>query len=321
MRKKDLALGIDIGGTNTSFGFVDREGALLTAASMRSNARESAQTFVSRLHQQIEKLRSRLPAQHQVCGVGIGAPNAHHERGTIEKAVNLNWGETVDFAGLMGKYYDLPVSITNDANAAALGELLFGNARGMKNFIVVTLGTGLGSGIVADGRLIYGASGFAGELGHTVVDPDGRACECGKKGCLETYVSATGLRRTAMELLALRCDASPLREISYQNMSSKVIADLAGKGDIIALAAFDRTARILGMKLADAVAHVSPEAIFLAGGLAAAGDLLLKPAEQSMKDFLFRAYCGTVKLMPSGLETGRSAILGAAALIWSELKL
>jgi glucokinase len=314
-------LGIDIGGTKTSVGFVDREGSIFNVTAMPTQADESAQTFVSRLHQRIEEIRVSLPSPYCLSGIGIGAPNAHHDRGTIEKSVNLNWGESVDFVGLIGKYYDLPVSITNDANAAALGEMLFGNARGMKNFIVVTLGTGLGSCIVAGGRLIYGASGFAGELGHTVVDPDGRACKCGKKGCLETYVSATGLRRTALELLALRCDASPLREISYQNMSSKVIADLAWQGDVIALAAFDRTARILGMKLADAVAHVSPEAIFLAGGLAAAGDLLLKPTEQYMNDFLFRVYQGTVKLMPSGLETGASAILGAAALIWSELKL
>ncbi len=321
MRDKELVLGIDVGGTKTAFGFVDREGIVVNAASMPTNADESADIFMSRLHQRIEEIGIGLPSPHRLRGIGIGAPNAHHDRGTIEKAVNLNWGDTVDFVRLIGKYYDLPVSITNDANAAALGEMFFGNARGMKNFIVVTLGTGLGSGIVADGRLIYGASGFAGELGHTIVDPDGRACECGKKGCLETYVSATGLRRTALELLALRCDASPLREISYQKMSSKVIADLAWQGDVIALAAFDRTARILGMKLADAVAHLSPEAIFLAGGLAAAGDLLLLPTEQHMNDFLFRVYCGTVKLMPSGLATGTSAILGAAALIWNELTL
>lgn len=319
MGDRDLVLGIDIGGTKTAFGFVDCEGDIFNVTSMPTQADESAQTFVSRLYQRIEENRVSLPSPHRLRGIGIGAPNAHHDRGTIEKAVNLHWGEKVDFVSLIGKYYDLPVSITNDANAAALGEMLFGNARGMKNFIVVTLGTGLGSGIVADGRLIYGASGFAGELGHTVVDPEGRLCECGKKGCLETYVSATGLRRTALELLALRRDASPLREISDQNMSSKVIADLAGQGDVIALAAFDRTARILGMKLADAVAHVSPEVIFLAGGLAAAGDLLLKPTEQYMKDFLFRVYQDTVKLMPSGLETGTSAILGAAALIWGEL--
>lgn len=320
MQGKDLVLGIDIGGTKTAFGFVDREGTIFNATSMPTQANESADTFVSRLYLRIEEAQIALPFPYRMRGIGIGAPNAHHHRGTIEKAVNLNWGEAVDFVALIRKYYNLPVSITNDANAAALGEMLFGKARGLKNFMVVTLGTGLGSGIVAEGRLIYGASGFAGELGHTIVDPDGRACECGKKGCLETYVSATGLRRTAMELLALRFDASPLRGISYQNMSSKMIADLAGQGDGIALAAFDRTAWILGMKLADAVAHVSPQAIFLVGGLAAAGDLLLKPTEQYLKDFLFRVYHGTVKLMPSGLETGASAILGAAALMWSELK-
>ena len=190
----------------------------------------------------------------------------------------------------------------------------------MKHFLVITLGTGLGSGIVSDGRLIYGASGFAGELGHTVVDPDGRLCACGKRGCLETYASATGIRKTALELLSARSDPSPLRTMIFEEVTSQHIFELARSGDIIAREAFDRTARILGMKLADAVAHTSPEAIFLAGGLAGAGDLLIKPAEQYMNDFLFRIYKGTVKLMPSGLEAGTSAILGAAALIWSDLK-
>lgn len=319
MRQKNLVLGIDIGGTKTSFGFVDREGAIFNATSMSTQGDESAQTFVSRLHQRIEESRVSLPSPHRLCGIGIGAPNAHHDRGTIEKAVNLNWGDTVDFVALIRKYYDLPISITNDANAAAVGEMLFGNARGMKHFLVITLGTGLGSGIVVDGHLLQGASGFAGELGHTIVDPDGRQCGCGKRGCLETYVSATGLIRTAFTLLAERSEPSPLRNMSYQEMTSEIIFNLAVQGDFIALAAFDRTARILGMKLADAVAHLSPEAIFLTGGLAAAGDLLLKPAERYMKDFMFRAFRGTAKLLPSGLETGKSAILGAAALIWNEL--
>ncbi|PKN18119.1 MAG: glucokinase [Deltaproteobacteria bacterium HGW-Deltaproteobacteria-6] len=321
MQDRDLVLGIDIGGTKTAFGFVDREGTIFNATSMLTHADASAQTFVSRLHQRIEKSRINLSSPHGLRGIGIGAPNAHHDRGKIEKAVNLNWGESVDFVELVRKYYDLPVSITNDANAAAAGEMLFGNARGMKHFLVITLGTGLGSGIVVDGHLLYGASGFAGELGHTVVDPEGRQCSCGKRGCLETYVSATGLTRTARELLATRCNSSALREINDQDMTSKQIFDLAEAGDAIASEAFERTARILGMKLADAVAHLSPEAIFLAGGLAAAGEILLVPTEQYMNDFLFRAYRGTVKLMPSGLETGTSAILGAAALIWSELKL
>jgi glucokinase len=319
MTDKDLVLGIDIGGTKTAFGFVDIKGKLICATTMPTQSHDSAKTFVSRLHQRIEKIKADLPSYHRLRGIGVGAPNAHHYRGTIEKAVNLNWGETIDFVGLIRKHYDLPVSITNDASAAALGEMLFGNARGMKHFLVITLGTGLGSGIVTDGNLIYGASGFAGELGHIVVDPDGRKCGCGKRGCLETYVSATGLIRTAVTLLAEQLDPSPLRAMSYQKITAKHIFNLATKGDLIALAAFDRTARILGMKLADAVAHTSPEAIFLTGGMAAAEDLLLKPTQRYMDDFLFGAFRGTVKLMPSGMEAGKSAILGAAALIWHEL--
>ncbi|KUG21435.1 glucokinase [hydrocarbon metagenome] len=315
----NIVLGIDIGGTKTSFGFVDREGNIIGATSIETNSNESAERFVSRLHRKIEEIRTVLPSPYNLCGIGIGAPNANYYRGTIEKPVNLNWGDTVDFIELMRKIYDIPTVITNDANAAAIGELLFGNARGMKHFIIITLGTGLGSGIVVDGRLLYGASGFAGELGHTVVDPKGRQCRCGKQGCLEAYVSATGLVRTTSILLAERYEPSPLRAMSYSEMTSKIIFDLAQKGDKIALEAFDQTARILGMKLADAVAHTSPEAIFLTGGLAMAGDILLEPANQYMEDFLFGAYKGTVKLFPSGMIAGKSAILGAAALIWNEL--
>ena len=319
MTDRNLVLGIDIGGTKTSFGFVDREGTLIGATSMPTEAHDSAETFVTRLHHRIEEIREDLLSPHHLCGIGIGAPNANYYRGTIEKAVNLNWGDSVDFVGLIQRYYDLPVVITNDAKAAAIGEMIFGNARGMKHFLVITLGTGLGSGIVVDGRLLYGYSGFAGELGHTVVDPAGRQCECGKRGCLETYVSATGLVRTTLMLLAERCDPSPLRAMSYEEMTARRIFELAAKGDIIVLEAFDRTARILGLKLADAVAHTSPEAIFLTGGMAMAGDLLLKPTQQYMDDSLFGVYRGTVKLMLSGMEPGKSAILGAAALIWNEL--
>jgi glucokinase len=292
MQERDMVLGIDIGRTKTSFGFVDREGAIFHATYMPTESHEPADAFMLRLYHRIEKARVGLPSPHRLCGIGIGAPNAHHERGTIEKAANLNWGDIVDFVGLVRKYYDLPVSITNDAKTAAAGEMLFGNA-----------------------------SGFAGELGHTVVDPEGRQCSCGKRGCLETYVSATGLTRTARALLATRCNSSALIEINDQDMTSKQIFDLAVAGDAIASEAFERTARILGMKLADAVAHLSPEAIILTGRLAAAGDILLLPTAQYINNFLLRAYRGTVKLMPSGLETGTSAILGAAELIWSELKL
>ncbi|MFA5323000.1 MAG: ROK family protein [Smithella sp.] len=319
MSNINLVLGIDIGGTKTSFGFVNRGGDIISATSMETRADDSAENFVFRLCQRIEEARNTLPLPNNLCGIGIGAPNANDYRGTVEKPVNLNWGDSVDLVSLIGKYYDIPVSITNDANAAAMGEMLFGNARGMKHFMVITLGTGLGSGIVVDGRLLYGASGYAGELGHTVVEPEGRQCKCGKRGCLETYVSATGLVRTALILLAEQCDPHPLRTMSYSEITSKNIFELAQRGDKIALEAFDRTARILGMKLADAVAHTSPEAIFLSGGMATAGDTLLKPTQQYMEDFLYGVYRGTVKLMQSGLEVGQSAILGAAALIWNEM--
>lgn len=319
MRKRDLALGIDIGGTNTSLGFVDCRGKLISFKVLPTHAGDSAERFAIRLHQQIEELRTGLSGSHRLCGIGIGAPNAHAGRGTIEQAPNLNWGDTVDFVSLLQKHYDLPISITNDAIAAAMGEMLFGDARGMKHFIVMTLGTGLGSGIVADGRLLYGASGFAGELGHVTVNPDGRQCACGKKGCLETYVSATGLVRTALELLAERLEPSPLRAMPFEKVTSKRIFKLAAAGDPLALAAFDRTARILGMKLADAVAHLSPEAIFLAGGLAAAGHLLIKPTERYLNEYLFRVYRGTVKVSSSGMPAGSGAVLGAAALIFNQL--
>lgn len=316
----DIVLGIDIGGTNTSFGFVDRAGMIMAEASMATNASDSVEEFAARLHRHIEDLRLGLSPSHQLRGIGIGAPNANYYRGTVEKAVNLNWGKIVDFKGLIRRYYDVPVAITNDANIAAIGEMLFGNARGMKHFLVITVGTGLGSSIVVDGRVLYGYSGFAGEIGHSTVDPEGRPCRCGKKGCLETYVSATGLIKTALTLLTERQEPSPLKVMSRDEITAEKIHELAKAGDVLSLEAFDRTARILGMKLADAVAHTSPEAIFIVGGMAKSGDLLLKPTRRYMEDFLFTAYKGTVKLMLSGMKTGKSAILGAAALIWGELE-
>jgi glucokinase len=321
MSNVNIVLGIDIGGTNTSFGFVDRSGTIVAEMVMETKSNDAVEDFVSRLHHRIEEVRMDLPSLHNLCGIGIGAPNANYYRGTIEKAVNLNWGNSVDFVRLIKKYYDLPVVITNDANAAAIGEMLFGDASGMKNFMVITLGTGLGSGIVVDSRLLYGNRGFARELGHTVVDPAGRQCKCGKRGCLETYASATGLVKTALLLITERCDPSQLRTMDFDEITSKMIFELAQKGDKISVEAFDQTAKILGMKLADAVALTGPEAIFLSGGLSMAGDILLKPTQQYMEDFLFSAYKGSVKLMLSGMVPGKSAILGAAALIWSELDL
>lgn len=320
MLNKDLVLGIDIGGTNTAFGLVDRAGVPVHTGTMPTGAGDTPEIFIERLNQAIDRLIGTFPFSFRLLGIGIGVPNAHHGRGTVEKSVNLNWGETVDLVSLVRRYYDIPVSITNDASAAALGEMYFGKARNINNFMVVTLGTGLGAGIVIDGSLLYGASGFAGELGHTVVDPQGRICACGKRGCLETYVSATGLVRTAVELLDKRNAASRLREVDRDQISSKLVFELALEGDYLALDAFDRTACILGMKLADAVAHLSPEVIFLAGGLSGAGEILLRPVRRYMDDFLFRVYRGTVTVTLSGLDATTGMIVGAAALIWQEIE-
>lgn len=319
MQTDNYAIGIDIGGTTTAFGFVDRNGTLLRQATLDTEADQPADSLVSRLYDAIERLRPSLPPRSGFSGIGIGAPNANYLRGTVENPPNLDWGASVNLVGLFRQRYDLPVAVTNDANAAAIGELLFGGARGMKHAIVITLGTGLGSGIITNGELLYGADGFAGELGHTTVDPDGRHCACGKQGCLETYVSATGLCRTAFELLAQRRDHSQLRDVSFNRLTSKQVYETARRGDSIALAAFDAAARILGMKLADAVAHTSPEAIFLSGGLAAAGDLLLAPTKRYLEEFLFRPYKGKVQLLRSELPEGSGAILGAAALAWHEV--
>ena len=319
MQSDDCVIGIDIGGTTTSLGFVDRNGNLLCETSLDTEPYQPAQSLVSRLCDAIVVLRTSLQPQTAILGIGIGAPNANYLRGTVENPVNLNWGTTVNLVELFHQRYELPVAVTNDANAAAIGELLFGGARGMKHAIVITLGTGLGSGIIVNGELLYGADGFAGELGHTVVDPAGRLCACGKQGCLETYVSATGICRTVAELLAERPYPSTLRDASRDQLTSKQIYEAACKGDRIALAAFDSTSRILGMKLADAVAHTSPEAVFLAGGMAAAGDLLLIPAKRYLEEYLFTPYKGRVKLLLSELPEGKGAILGAAALAWHEV--
>lgn len=319
MRDHEIVLGIDIGGTTTTFGFVDRHGNRLATGVISTEAQQPAENLVSRLHAEIGVLQASLSIHLQLKGIGIGAPNANYRRGTVENPPNLNWGASVNLVELFHRFFHLPVAVTNDANAAALGEMYFGGARTLQDFIVITLGTGLGSGIVANGELLYGAGGFAGELGHTVVDPQGRQCGCGKQGCLETYVSATGLCRTTFALLAERRDPSPLRELSCQQMTAQKVFAAACAGDAIALAAFAATARVLGMKLADAVAHTGPEAIFLAGGLAGAGELLLAPTRRTLEEFLFTPYQGKVRLLLSELPEGVGAVVGAAALIWHEI--
>lgn len=320
MSSPDVAIGVDIGGTNTVFGFVERSGTCIREASMETRAQDPPEAFITRLHAAIVEASDALPGRPAIRGIGIGAPNANYYRGTVEYPPNLSWKGVVDVVGLVKKLIDVPVAITNDANAAALGEGMFGAARGMKDYIVITLGTGVGSGLVANGHLIYGHDGFAGELGHVIVDPGGRECGCGRRGCLETYASAGGICRTVFEILAASRDESVLRSVPFDQLTAKKVTEAAKTGDRVALEAFDRTARILGAKLADAVAHTSPEAIILFGGLANAGDLIIGPTKKYMESCMLNIFKNKVKVLPSGLTAGNTAVLGASALIWNELE-
>jgi len=316
--KTEVTLGIDVGGTNTAFGFVDINGKCIADFSIPTKANNSAADLFARLNPEIDKLFSTISDSFILKGVGIGAPNANYYRGTVENPPNLRWG-TVNIVELVRQYYDVPAAITNDANASAIGEMLFGAAKGMKNFIVITLGTGLGSGVVVDGKLVYGSDGFAGEIGHTIYEPNGRLCGCGKKGCLETYASATGIKRTVMELLANKNQESSLRSVSFNDLDSKAIYTAALAGDKLAIEAFEFTGKVLGLKLSDAIAVTSPEAIILFGGLALAGNLIIEPTKRSMEEHLFHVFRNKVKILQSGLPEGNSAVLGASALIWNEI--
>jgi glucokinase len=314
-----VTLGIDIGGTNTALGYVDQQGVCLAESSIATNAEEAPAFLVARLAVKAHELFAPLEGRCVLTGIGIGAPNANYHHGTVVNPPNLSWKGETPLVALMKERFGMPVVVTNDANAAALGEMQFGAARGMRDFIVITLGTGLGSGIVCNGALVYGADGFAGEVGHTKVDLQGRLCGCGGRGCLETYASATGICRTVFELLCNGRDESRFRSTSFRDLTAKDVADAARQGDPVALAAFAFTGRVLGAKLAEAVAYTSPEAIILAGGLANAGDLIFEPTKASMEAHLLGVFKGKVKLLPSGMPTGNGAVLGAAALSWTEL--
>jgi len=319
MVKKEVTLGIDIGGTNTVFGYADKQGICIADSSIPTNSHEDAQILFKRLFEASDKLFAKYSDEYELVGIGIGAPNANYYKGTVELPPNLSW-DIVNVVDIVHQYHNLPAVITNDANAAAIGEMQFGSARGMKDFVVITLGTGLGSGIVVNGKLVYGHDGFAGEIGHTFVDINGRQCGCGRKGCLETYVSAPGIKRTVFEMLANSSQESRLRNISYNQLTAKMISEAALEGDNIALEAFEYTGKILGIKLADTVAHLSPEAIILFGGLANAGKLIFEPTKKYMEENMLNIFRNKVKLIPSGLSEGNSAVLGASALIWNELE-
>jgi glucokinase len=316
---KEVVAGIDIGGTNTVFGIVDKGGNILAENCLKTTDYPEIKNFVSALTIAINKLMEGKSGL-KLTAIGVGAPNANYHKGTIELAPNLAWKGIVPLADHFRKKIDVPVIITNDANAAAMGEMLFGGAKKMKDFIVLTLGTGLGSGIVINGEVVYGHTGFAGELGHTIVVPGGRDCGCGRQGCYETYASASGLVRTVLSMLSEMRDESTLRDIPPSELTAKKIADAAAKEDPVALEAMDYTAEMLAFGIINAIGFSSPEAVFLFGGLAQAGEMLFIPTRKYVDQNVQPIFKGTVKILPSGVSESNAAVLGAAALAWNELK-
>lgn len=312
-------LAIDIGGTFTKLGLVNREGQILSSKVFNTKAKKPFSQFKEKLGEEIQLLISTLSSAEDLMAIGIGAPNADYRTGEMRYPPNFNWGATVPVRSAVVSVIDRPVFMTNDANAAALGELYFGAARGLDHFVVLTLGTGLGSGIIVNGKLLYGHNGMAGEIGHVNAVPGGRQCNCGLKGCLETYASVTGIKRTVFELLAESNAESVLRNYSFKKLTGIAISEAAHQNDAVALEAFDRTARVLGNKMADTVAHLEPEAFILSGGLSQAGDIFLKPLQQYMEDALFSVYKGNVKILLSA-SASHEAVLGPAALAWQGLE-
>ena len=313
-----FVVGIDVGGQTSKIGVVDARGTVLAQTVIRTDTYTEVAPYIAELAEAVKKVIKEAGVEGAVRGIGVGAPNANYYSGTIENAVNLSWGGTksIPFAKLLSEAMGgLPVAITNDANAAAVGEMTYGAARGMKNFIMITLGTGVGSGIVINGEVVYGHDGFAGELGHVAaVRNNGRTCNCGKTGCLETYASATGVARTAREWLELSDEPSVLRNLD--SIASKDVFDAAKEGDKLALKIFEFTGKILGQSFADFVAFSSPEAIVLFGGLARAKEFLTEPIENAMNANLLPLWKNKVKLVYSQLKESDAAILGASALAW-----
>ncbi|MBC7949076.1 MAG: ROK family protein [Chitinophagaceae bacterium] len=317
---KELTVGIDIGGTNTKFGVVDREGKVYHQVNIPTTNYEEFNDFFDAMADALRESKQFLPSDAQIVGIGIGAANGNYYKGTIERATNLRWKGVLPLAKMFTEEFGIPCILTNDANAAAVGEMIYGHAKGMKDFVMITLGTGLGSGFVCGGLLLNGHNGIAGEIGHTSVNPAGRYCNCGKRGCLETYVSATGIKRTVYKLLADHLEPSELRGISFEDLNTKMISEAANRGDTVVKEAFEYTGRILGMKLADTVVHTDPQAIFLFGGLAQAGDLIFKPTVHHMEQNLMPLFRGKVKILPSAMQNQAAPILGASSLVWDHLE-
>ena len=311
-------VGIDIGGQTSKIGVVDARGTVLAQTVIRTDSHSEVELYIAELADAVKKVIREAKVEGAVRGIGVGAPNGNYYDGTIENAVNISWGggKTIHFSKLLSEAMGgLPVALTNDANAAAVGEMTYGAARGMKNFIMITLGTGVGSGIVINGEVVYGHDGFAGELGHVAaVRNNGRFCNCGKTGCLETYASATGVARTAREWLELTDEPSVLRNLD--SIASKDVFDAAKEGDKLALKIFEFTGKMLGRSFADFIAFSAPEAIVLFGGLARAKEFLTEPIESAMNANVLPLWKNKVKLVYSQLKESDAAILGASALAW-----
>ncbi|MDD6210463.1 MAG: ROK family protein [Bacteroidales bacterium] len=314
---EQYVVGIDIGGTNSVYGVVDARGTIVASGSMKTGSYEQVEDYIDELVKGLEFMIRQVGGKELIKGIGVGVPNGNFFNGCIEFAPNLPWKGKIPFAKLISERIGIPVALTNDANAAAIGEMTYGAARGMKDFIVITLGTGVGSGIVVNGSLVYGHDGFAGELGHVVMRrTNGRLCGCGRTGCLEAYASATGVARTAREILEICNKESILREIAPEDITSKDVFDAAVKGDKIALEIFEFTGNMLGEAFADFIAFSSPEAIILFGGLTKAGDLIMNPIRESMYKNTLNVFKGKTQLLFSQLKESDAAILGASALGW-----
>jgi len=323
---KKVAIGVDIGGTNSAIGVVDAEGNVMVKGNIPTPSHGDINKYIADLAEAIRELIHSVQLMNpksEILGIGVGAPNGNYYNGTIEYAPNLSFRGVIPFVKLLSEKFPeyKAIALTNDANAAALGEMIYGGARGMKHFVMYTLGTGVGSGIVVNGEVLYGHDGFAGECGHTTLIPGGRLCGCGSKGHLEAYCSAPGMKRTAFEIM-VRDNAvnSLLADKTFNDLDSKMIFDAAESGDTVALEVFEKTGKWLGQALADTVHHTSPEAIFLFGGPTAAGEYIFRPTRESMEEHLLPIFKNKVKVLPSQLKAGDAAIVGASALVYKELE-
>ena len=314
--EKPYVIGLDMGGTNSVFGIVDQRGTILAQTAIKTKGYPDVNDYVAAAVEALQPALDVVGGIEKVRGMGIGAPNGNYYNGTIEYAANLEWEGVVPIGELFEKALGIPTRVTNDANAAAMGEMAYGVAKGMKNWIMITLGTGVGSGIVVDGKIVYGSDGFAGELGHFMVEPNGRPCGCGRRGCLETYCSATGVARSAREFLTNSDEPSLLRELDPEKITSYDVSMAAAKGDKIAHEIYEFTGRLLGESCANFAAFSSPEAFIFFGGLTKAGALLMDPIKKAYDDYVLNIYKDKAKFLVSSLEGSSAAVLGASAVGW-----